>query len=78
MSFDYIMTKGMNCAEFPFIILFSFLNLRGSLGMGIEDYSKPFTSDYIIKKAITYSKEWVIWFDFLKVSIFSWLTVVGM
>jgi hypothetical protein len=38
--------------------------------MGIEDYSKPFTSDYILKKAITYSKEWVIWFDFESFNLF--------
>ena len=69
-SFNYIMTKGMNCAVFPFIILFilfSFLNLRGWLGMGIEDYSKPFTSDYLLKKEITYSKEW---FDFESFNLF--------
>jgi hypothetical protein len=31
--------------------LFNEENLRGWLGMGIEDYSKPFTSDYILKKS---------------------------
>jgi hypothetical protein len=30
--------------------LFNEENLRGWLVMGIEDYSKPFTSDYIFKR----------------------------
>ena len=34
---------------------------------GIEDYSKPFTSDYLLKKEITYSKEW---FDFESFNLF--------
>ena len=62
----YMYTMQFNCEKWT--NLFHEENLRGWLG--IEDYSKRFTSDYILKQAITCSKEWVMWFDFERFNLF--------